>query len=93
MVKAVCKGQVIAESDETVVIEGTHYFPRSAVRPEVLQESVTTSHCGWKGTANYHHVVIDGDVHQDVAWFYADPMPKAENIRGRIAFWKDVTVG
>jgi len=92
MVKAVCKGQVIAESDETVIVEGNHYFPRSAVRSDVLQDSATTSYCGWKGTANYHHVVIDGDVHQDVAWYYADPMAKAENIRDRIAFWKDVTV-
>lgn len=92
MVKAICKGQVIAESDETVVVEGKHYFPRSSVRPEVLQDSATTSYCGWKGTANYHHVVIDGDVHQDVAWFYAQPKSEAENIRDLIAFWKDVTV-
>lgn len=93
MVKATWNGQVLAESDETVVVEGNHYFPRSAVRPEVLQDSKTTSYCGWKGTANYHDVVVDGQVNADAAWYYAEPLPKAEEVRDRIAFWKGVTVG
>ena len=92
MVQAKCRGVVIAESDFTVVVEGNHYFPDDAVRPECLQASDTTTSCGWKGTANYHHVVVDGEVCADAAWYYADPKPEAEEIRGRIAFWKDVTV-
>lgn len=93
MVKATCKGVVIAESDDTVVVEGNHYFPVEAVRPECLQASDTTSYCGWKGTASYHDVVVDGAVSKDAAWYYAEPKDEAAEIRGRIAFWKDVTVG
>jgi uncharacterized protein (DUF427 family) len=92
MVKAICKGHVVAESDDTEVVEGNHYFPRSAVRPECLAPSDTTTVCGWKGTANYHHVVVDGVVHRDAAWYYAEPLPAAKQIAGRIAFWKDVKV-
>lgn len=92
MVRAICKGQVIAESDDTVVVEGNHYFARSDVRDDVLQDSATTSYCGWKGTANYHHVVVDGVVHEDSAWYYREPKPEAAQIRDRIAFWKHVTV-
>ena len=92
MVRATCQGQVVAESDDTVVVEGNHYFPRDAVRAELLQPSDTTTECGWKGTANYHHVVIDGKVHRDAAWYYADPKPAAKQIAGRIAFWGDVQV-
>ena len=92
MVKATCKGQVVAESNDTVVVEGNHYFPRESVRADLLQDSATTSVCGWKGTANYHNVVIDGAVHKDVAWFYKDPLPEAKSIADRIAFWKDVKV-
>jgi uncharacterized protein (DUF427 family) len=92
MAKATYRGVIIAESDATVMVEGNHYFPPEAVRPECLQASDTTSVCGWKGVASYHHVVLDGDVCADAAWYYADPKPEAEEIRGRIAFWKDVTV-
>lgn len=92
MVRALCKGTVVAESDDTIVVEGNHYFPRDAVRAELLQASDTTSHCGWKGTANYHHVVVDGEVKSDAAWYYADPLPEAAQIKDRIAFWNGVTV-
>ena len=92
MAKATYRGVILAESDATVVVEGNHYFPPDAVRPECLQPSDTTSVCGWKGTANYHHVVVDGEVCADAAWYYADPKPEAAQLRGRIAFWKDVTV-
>ena len=92
MIRAVCRGVVVAESEETVVVEGNHYFPPEAVKPELLQASETTSYCGWKGTANYHDVVVEGAVSKDAAWYYADPKPEAAEIRGRIAFWKDVTV-
>ena len=93
MVKATCNGQVIAESDDTVVVEGNHYFPRDSVRADALQPSATTSVCGWKGTANYHNVVVDGAVHEDAAWYYPDPKPAAKQIAGRIAFWRGVKVG
>ena len=93
MVKATCKGQVVAESEDTVVVEGNHYFPRESVRADLLQDSPTTSVCGWKGTANYHHVVVDGVVHEDAAWYYKDPKPDARSIAGRIAFWRGVQVG
>lgn len=92
MAKATYRGVILAESDATVVVEGNHYFPPDAVRPECLQPSDTTSVCGWKGTANYHHVVVDGEVCADAAWYYPDPKPEAAQLRGRIAFWKDVTV-
>ena len=93
MVTATCRGRVIAESDDTVVVEGNHYFPRDAVGAEFLQPSDTTSYCGWKGTASYHHVVVDGEVSADAAWYYADPKAEAAHIEARIAFWKDVVVG
>ena len=92
MAKATYRGVTIAESDATLVVEGNHYFPPDAVRPECLQASDTTSVCGWKGVASYHHVVVDGDVCADAAWYYADPKPEAAHLRGRIAFWKGVTV-
>jgi uncharacterized protein (DUF427 family) len=92
MVKAVWNGATIAESDDTVVIEGNHYFPRAAVDPTVLAPSDTTSFCPWKGTASYHHLRVDGAENRDAAWYYPDPMPAAAAIRDRIAFWKGVAV-
>lgn len=93
MVEARWNGAVIARSDDTVVVEGNHYFPAEAVDPAVLRPSTTTSVCGWKGTAQYHSLAVDGKENRDAAWYYADPKLKAENIRGRIAFWKGVEVG
>jgi uncharacterized protein (DUF427 family) len=93
MIQATCNGQVIAESDDTVVVDGNHYFPREAVREEFLAPSDTTTTCPWKGVANYHHVVVDDVVHRDVAWYYAETKPDAAAITGRIAFWRDVKVG
>ncbi|MCZ6596378.1 MAG: DUF427 domain-containing protein [Planctomycetota bacterium] len=92
MPRAIWKDTVIAESNDTVVVEGNHYFPRSAVKAEHLQPSDTTSGCPWKGTASYHHVVVDGEVNADAAWFYPTPKEAAEEIRDRVAFWKGVTV-
>lgn len=92
MVRATWNGQVIAESDNTVVVEGNHYFPRQDVKAECLTDSSTTSVCGWKGTANYHSVVVDGQENRDAAWYYADPKDAAAEIRDRIAFWKGVQV-
>ncbi|MDD2876775.1 MAG: DUF427 domain-containing protein [Acidiphilium sp.] len=92
MVKAVWNGTTIAESDATIVVEGNHYFPRDAVRSEVLRPSPTTSRCGWKGTANYYSIEIDGTANQDAAWYYAEPLPAAAHIKGRVAFWKNVKI-
>ena len=92
MVEARWNGAVIASSDNTVVVEGNHYFPADAVDASLLTPSDTTTFCPWKGTAHYHHLVVDGAENRDAAWFYPDPKDKAENIRGRIAFWKGVEV-
>ena len=92
MVQAIWNGTVIAESDDTVVVEGNHYFPPSAVKAELLQPVDATTVCGWKGTARYYDVVVDGDRNAAAAWYYPDPKAAAENIKGRIAFWKGVTV-
>jgi len=92
MVKAVWNGQVIAESDATVVVENNHYFPRDAVRAEFLTDSDTTSFCPWKGTANYHSLAVDGARNIDAAWYYKEPKDAAAEIKDRIAFWKGVDV-
>ncbi len=90
--KAVWNGVTIAQSDDTIVVEGNHYFPADAVDPSVLKPSGKTSRCGWKGLANYYSISAGGGENTDAAWYYADPLPKAANIKGRIAFWKGVTV-
>ena len=90
--KATWNGAVIAESDDTVVVEGNHYFPASAVRREYLVGSDTTTVCGWKGTASYFSLRVDGQTNPDAAWFYADPKSAAAHIKGRIAFWRGVDV-
>jgi len=90
--KAVWKGDVLAESEETIVVEGNHYFPPDAVRKDRLRPSDTHTTCGWKGEASYYDVVVGGEVNKDAAWCYPDPKTAAESIRGRIAFWKGVRV-
>ena len=90
--RAIWKDTVIAESDDTVVVEGNHYFPADSVTAGVLQGSEHTSVCPWKGTANYHHVVVGDDTNVDAAWYYAQPKDAAKQIAGRIAFWKGVQV-
>ena len=92
MVEASWNGAVIARSDDTVVVEGNHYFPLDAVDKDALKPSATTSACPWKGTARYYTVLANGAENRDAAWFYADPKPAAASIRGRVAFWKGVTV-
>ncbi|MCU0869956.1 MAG: DUF427 domain-containing protein [Burkholderiales bacterium] len=90
--KAVWNDVVIAESDDTVVVEGNHYFPASAVKPGHLRDSATHTVCGWKGTASYHDVVVGDAVNRDAAWYYPTPKDAAKQIAGRIAFWKGVKV-
>ena len=90
--KAIWKGSVIAQSDETLVIEGNHYFPAESARTEFLKDSDTKSVCPWKGTASYYNINVDGETNPDAAWYYPDPKDAASEIRGRIAFWKGVQV-
>jgi uncharacterized protein (DUF427 family) len=90
--KAVWNGAIIAESDDTIVVEGNHYFPADSVKKEYLSSSSTNTTCPWKGVASYHNVVVDGNINKDAAWYYPDPKPAAKEIAGRIAFWRGVEV-
>jgi uncharacterized protein (DUF427 family) len=91
-VKAVWNGSTIAESDDIVTVEGNAYFPAAAVAPGVLKPSTHTTVCGWKGTANYYTLEVEGKSNPNAVWYYADPKPAAKEIKGRVAFWKGVTV-
>jgi uncharacterized protein (DUF427 family) len=92
MVRATWNDTVLAESDSTLVVDGNHYFPPESLHMEFFRPADTTSVCGWKGTARYHDVVVGGQTNADAAWYYADPKPGAERIRGHVAFWKGVKV-
>lgn len=92
MVEARWNGVVIAGSDDTVVVEGNHYFPADSVDQSVLRPSATTSVCPWKGTAHYYSLDVDGAKNADAVWYYPDPKLEADAIRDRVAFWKGVTV-
>ncbi len=92
MVRATWNGAVIAESGDTVVVEGNHYFPPDSVNPMHLAPSDQHTECHWKGTASYYDVVVDGVVNGAAAWYYPDPLPAAREITGRIAFWHGVKV-
>lgn len=91
-VRAVWRGAVLAESDETVVVDGNHYFPRRAVNGDLLQSSKNTSVCPWKGTARYYDIVADGGRNAAAAWCYPSPKPAAAEIKDHVAFWKGVRV-
>lgn len=86
------KDKIIAESDEYEVVEGNIYFPDESVNKSYLQESDTTSTCPWKGKAKYYHIIIDGEINKDAAWYYPEPKPAAQKIKNHIAFWKGVEV-
>ncbi|MBZ0168468.1 hypothetical protein MELA_02734 [Candidatus Methylomirabilis lanthanidiphila] len=90
--KAIWNRVTIAESDDTVVVEGNHYFPLSSVRSEYLRESATHTTCHWKGEAAYYDLVVGDAVNPDAAWYYPVPKDAAKQIAGRIAFWKGVQV-
>jgi uncharacterized protein (DUF427 family) len=92
MVQAVWNGQVIAESEQTVVVEGNHYFPREAVRQDVLRDSDTQTRCPWKGLASYFSLDVDGKVNPDAAWSYPEPKEAAKQIQGHVAFSKGVDI-
>ncbi len=92
MVKAIWNEMVLAESDDTVVVEGTHYFPRASVRDDVLAESATHTTCPWKGVASYYSLRAAGSESADAVWYYPEPKAAAAQVTDRVAFWKDVRV-
>ncbi|MFF1909344.1 DUF427 domain-containing protein [Kitasatospora sp. NPDC058218] len=92
MTTASWQGTVVAQSDDTTVVEGNHYFPAESVRTEYLRPSDTTTVCGWKGTAAYYTLDVGGQRNPDAAWYYDDPKPEAEHVRGRVAFWRGVEI-
>lgn len=92
MKRASWNGQVIAESEKTIVIEGNHYFPPETIKKEFFKESTTHTVCPWKGTASYYSLEVDGKTNQDAAWYYPETKELAKAIKGYIAFWKGVTV-
>ncbi len=90
--KASWNGQILAESDDTVVVESNHYFPVSSINREFFKQSDTTTHCPWKGDASYYSIVVGDQENQDAAWYYPTPMDAAREIEGRVAFWRGVEV-
>jgi uncharacterized protein (DUF427 family) len=92
MIRATWRGATLAESDDTVVVEGNHYFPAESIKREHFRESSTHTTCPWKGLASYYDVVVDGEVNRDAAWYYPEPKPAALGIANRVAFWRGVVV-
>ena len=92
MAKAIWNGTVIAESDNTVIVEGNHYFPPDAVKKEFFKASTTHTTCHWKGLASYYNIEVNGQTNNNGAWYYPNPMPAASEISGYIAFWRGVKV-
>jgi len=90
--KAIWNNTLIAESDDTVLVEGNHYFPESSLKREFITFSNHKTSCPWKGQASYYSLIVNGEVNADAVWYYADPKPEAANIKGRVAFWKGVKV-
>jgi uncharacterized protein (DUF427 family) len=90
--KATWKGAVIAQSDDLVVVEGNQYFPESSLNRDYVTFSNHKTSCPWKGQASYYSLIVDGELNPDAAWYYADPKPEAEEIKGRVAFWKGVKI-
>ncbi len=90
--KAIWKNKVVAESNDTVVIEGNHYFPEESVRKEFFSPSDTHTTCPWKGEASYYNLEVNGEINKDAAWYYPEPSEKAIEIKNHIAFWKGVEV-
>lgn len=90
--KATWQNAVLAESDDTVVVEGNHYFPAEAINREYFRESDTHTNCPWKGVASYYDVVVDGEVNKDAAWYYPTPKDAARQVKDRVAFWRGVKV-
>lgn len=92
MAKAIWNNNVIAESNDTIVVEGNHYFPPNSIKREYFTDSSHTSRCAWKGLASYYSLEADGKSSKDAAWYYPSPSPAAKEIKNYVAFWKDVQV-
>ena len=90
--KAIWNDQIIAESDDTIQIEGNHYFPPESINKEFYKESETRSLCPWKGTASYYNIEVNGNTNADAAWYYPEASELAKSIKGYVAFWKGVQV-
>ncbi len=90
--KAIWNGAVLAESDDTIVVENNHYFPAASLNEEFFVSSETTSHCSWKGEASYYSLLVNGKENKDAAWYYAKPKDAAKEIKNRVAFWRGVQV-
>lgn len=90
--KAIWNGQIIAESEDTLVVENNHYFPPTSINPEFFKESNTHTTCPWKGVASYYTIQVDGESNENAAWYYPETSELAKNIKGYVAFWKGVEV-
>ena len=90
--KAIWNGAVLAESTDTVIVDGNHYFPADSIERKYFSSSETHTVCGWKGTASYYDVTVNGDTNKDAAWYYPETKPDAKNIEGYVAFWKGVVI-
>jgi uncharacterized protein (DUF427 family) len=90
--KAIWNHTVLAESDNTVIVEGNHYFPSESIKKEYFDGSPTHTVCPWKGQASYYSVTVDGQVNKDAAWYYPEPKPAAAEIKNRVAFWRGVKI-
>ena len=92
MAQAIWNGVTLAKSDDSFIVEWTHYFPRESILEKFFKPSTHSSNCPWKGEASYYHIDVDGNVNEDAAWFYREPKPAAAEIKNRVAFWKGVRV-
>jgi uncharacterized protein (DUF427 family) len=92
LMKAIWNGAVIAQSDTTEVVEGNHYFPENSLNRDYVTFSNHHTMCSWKGQASYYSLLVNGEMNTDAAWYYPDPTPAAENIKGHVAFWKGVKI-
>ena len=92
MPKAIWNGAVLAESDQTIVVEGNHYFPPTAIHTQYFVDTLTHSVCSWKGTASYFSVTVNGQTNRDAAWYYPAPTDAASQIKGYVAFWRGVQI-
>ncbi|WP_194774783.1 DUF427 domain-containing protein [Pararhodonellum marinum] len=90
--KAIWNNQIIAESNQTIQIEGNHYFPKESIKDEFFKPSDTHTTCSWKGVASYYNLEVEGEVNKDAAWFYPNTKDAAKAIEGYVAFWKGVNV-
>ena len=90
--KAIWNGEVIAESNDTVVVEGNHYFPADSIKKEFFKSSDSHTSCPWKGLASYYHVEVNGSENHDAEWYYPETSDLAKGIKGRVAFWRVIQI-